>query len=29
MVLPAQMFIDGYAKVVKAIYKLYRRSVNL
>ena len=29
MVLPAQMFIYGYAKVVKAIHKLYRRLVNL
>ena len=29
MVLPAQMFIYGYAMVVKAISKLYRRSVNL
>ena len=29
MVLPVQMFIYGYAKLAKAIYKLYRHSVNL
>ena len=29
MVLPAQMFIYGFAKVVEAIYKLHRSSVNL
>ena len=29
MVLPVQMFIYGYDKVGKAIYTLYRRSINV